>query len=287
VFQLDVNRFRCYACDVQGDAITLVQEVRKASFREAVEFLTELQQGDRPRTGSSAPGTAAASPSRGNNERDVYMRLYELSYELTPRSPGGRYLKSRGLDVSLANILQVGELEDLGEVWDGLVDDFGVDRLRGAGLVSRRGNFLFSRHRLLFFFFDGDLPRFVQARDLTGEASCKELSLAGLRSPVPYNVNALKQPLERVLLCEGCIDTLSAAQLGYSAVGIPGVTGFREEWFSLFHNCHHVTIAFDNDPAGRRQAVELRSRFRLRGIRADVQLPREGKDVNDLLKSLP
>ena len=47
-----------------------------------------------------------------------------------------------------------------------------------------------------------------------------------------------------------------------------------------------MTILFDDDPAGRRHAVELRSRFRLRGIRADAQFPRHGKDVNDLLRSL-
>ena len=32
-------------------------------------------------------------------------------------------------------------------------------------------------------------------------------------------------------ICEGCIDTLSALQLGLPAVGVPGVTGFQRGWF--------------------------------------------------------
>jgi DNA primase len=103
---------------------------------------------------------------------------------------------------------------------------------------------------------------------------------------VPYNVDALRQGHDRVLVCEGCIDTLSAEQLGHPAVGIPGATGFRDEWFPLFDAVRRVTILFDDDSAGRRQAAELRAQFRLRGIRADAQYPRQGKDVNDLLRAL-
>ena len=90
--------------------------------------------------------------------------------------------------------------------------------------MSRSGRFLFARHALLFFYTQDDIPRFVQARDITGEATCKELSLAGLHSPVPYNVDVLGQGHDRVLVCEGCIDTLSAVQLG-----LPGRRGPRRD----------------------------------------------------------
>ena len=103
---------------------------------------------------------------------------------------------------------------------------------------------------------------------------------------MPYNVDVLRQGHDRVLVCEGCIDTLSAVQLGYPAVGVPGVTGFRDEWFPLFRAVRRVTILFDDDPAGRRQAAELRPGSGCAGIRADAQFPRQGKDVNDLLRAL-
>jgi DNA primase len=287
VFLPKVNGFKCYACGVHGDAISLVQVIRGVSFPEAVQYLFDLA---RTTPGSAVvPGRASSTASARTPDdpaQRVYARLHGLSYELSPRSPGGKYLRGRGLDVDLAHRHHVTELRDPDGVWEELTTRYSEDRIRAAGLMSRSGGFLFARHRLLCFFMRDGWPRFVQARDITGEASCKELSVAGLRSPVPYNVDVLKQGPDRVLVCEGGLDTLSAVQLGYAAVGVPGVMGFRDEWFPLFRDVRHVTIVFDNDDAGRRQATELRSQFRLRGIRADAQFPSRVKDVNDLMKSL-
>src|SRR5256885_16868975 len=42
VFLPDVNRYKCYACGASGDAISLVQAVRKVSFPEAVRYLLDI-----------------------------------------------------------------------------------------------------------------------------------------------------------------------------------------------------------------------------------------------------
>jgi hypothetical protein len=86
-----------------------------------------------------------------------------------------------------------------------------------------------------------------------------------------------------VYLCEGRIDTLSAVQLGLPAVGVPGVAGFRPGWFDRFRDVGAVRLLFDDDEAGRKQAAELRTQFRLRDIRADAYRPGGEKDVNDWL----
>jgi hypothetical protein len=84
---------------------------------------------------------------------------------------------------------------------------YGEDRLRAAGLMTRSHKFLFARHTLLFFYFDQGKPQFVQARDISGESRAEELSLAGLHSPVPFNADLLREPRDRVFICEGCLDT--------------------------------------------------------------------------------
>ena len=111
-------------------------------------------------------------------------------------------------------------------------------------------------------------------------------TLSRLRSPAPFNADLLAQGPDKVYICEGCVDTLSALQLGYPAVGIPVIVGFRTEWFDRFLGVKHVFILFDNDEAGRRHAAELRSQFRQRGVKADVYHPQGAgvKDMNDLLK---
>ena len=217
---------------------------------------------------------------------EVYSVLYESCFEIGPKMPAGKYLRKRGIELDLANDFGAVQMGAVGELWGRLTSRFGEERLKDAGLLSASRYFLFARHPLLFFFFDGGQPVYVQARDVFGEAQCKELSPAGLRSPAPFNADLLAGGPERVCVCEGCIDTLSAIQLGYPAVGVPGVTGFRTEWFDRFLGVKHVSILFDNDEAGHRHAAELRSQFRMRGMKADVYHPQgaDVKDMNDLLK---
>jgi DNA primase len=283
VFLTDVNRFKCYACGIKGDVIDLVRAVRQSGFRDAVRWLEDLA-GPEFRADPPPAAVQRSSSTPDAQACEVYLAMYEASYEIDAEMVAGRYLIGRGLDLQLANQHGAVQYDQAQELWDELLGKFGQDRLRAAGLVSRSGQFLFARHRLLLFYFDvEDPPLYVQARDIAGEAGVKELSLAGLHSPVPYNVKLLRQRPAEVCICEGCIDTLSAIQLGYPAVGVPGVTGFRREWFELFRGVRHVHILFDNDEAGQRQAAELRAQFRMRGVRTDVYRPRELKDINDLL----
>jgi DNA primase len=252
-------------------------------FKAAVEWLQDLAGGRRSdyRPTTSSPARQTGIPDQG--ARAVYAELYLNTFELGDEIPAGKYLRKRRLDPQLAHKVGANQIGNSRDVWDLLLRKFGIDLLRSAGLVSRSDEFLLARHRLLFFYLDDGWPVYVQGRDITGEAKCKELSLAGLRSPVPFNADLLRTPRNRVYVCEGCIDTLSALQMGFAAVGVPGVLGFRQEWFGLFQGIEHVVIFFDNDEAGQRQAAELRAQFRLHNIRADAYHPVSVNDMNDLL----
>ena len=280
----EVNGFRCYACGAKGDVIGLVRAVRGVGYREAVAWLESL--------GSNSSSIAAYTSHEGqraifpdNKALEVYEAFFENCYEIGPDMPAGKYLQQRGLDIELADDYGAAQMGNPQELWSELIDRFGEERLKAAGLVSKSGRFLFAQHSLLFFYSDDGRPVYVQARDVTGEAACKELSLAGLRSPVPFNVELLAEEPEQVYVCEGCIDTISAIQLGYPAIGVPGVIGFCPEWFERFKKSTAVHILFDNDAAGHRHAAELRTQFRLRGIRADASYPQGAgvKDMNDFL----
>jgi DNA primase len=285
VFYPDSNRFVCFACGVRGDLIDLVRAVRGVTFTQAVRWIESQTGGEFP-AGDRPPDARPITQPRVPDAKDIeiYSVLYELTYEIGPAMPAGQYLVGRGLDPDLANRHHATQMGDSDRLWEDLLRRFGRPRLAAAGLVSRSGRFLFSQHQLLFFYFDDGVPLFVQARDITGRSRCKELSLAGLHSPVPYNVDLLRQRPDQIHLCEGCIDTLSALQLGYPAVGVPGVRGFRTEWFAHFKGVGHVVLLFDNDEAGLAQAAELRAQFRIRGIKADASHPSKVKDMNDLLR---
>lgn len=295
----DKGRYSCPVCGVWGGAFDLVMKVRGVSFVEARQWIDSRfrQPGTRqvptvgvgaaaPRPGivTSGPGARAPGPGVGASDPEVYEALFEICYTIGPRMPAGEYLTGRGLDLELVERHHAVQIGNPDETWQDLNSRFGAERLRAAGLMTRSGAFLFARHLLLFFYSDRERLVYVQGRDITGQRQPKELSLAGVVSPAPYNADLLHTKPERVYLCEGVIDTLSAIQMGYPAVGVTGVTGFRRGWFELFRGVRHVCICFDNDEAGRRRGVELRGEFRSREFRADSFHPKNVKDLNDLLK---
>ena len=148
VFFPDTNRFKCFACGVSGDAIDLVQAVRQVAFREAVEFLLGL--GGPGLEGATITHAAGHPDARvpDDRAREVYASMYDLTYTPSRGSPGGEYLQRRGIDVELANRFYVSEMVNPLKVWTKLLARHGEDRVRAAGLMSRKGGFLFARHAL-------------------------------------------------------------------------------------------------------------------------------------------
>jgi DNA primase len=282
-FFSDYGRFKCYACGVKGDAIDLVRAVLGLGFREAVGWLERLAKEAPP--GPAPPvlvGPAFAAPL-ASAATEVFRDLYRMTAAPDPNSLEGRYLaEKRGLDVAYAAICGVRVLRDLNSL--GI---YPPHKLAAAGLVSKWGRFLFERHPLWFFFFDHHRPVHICARDITGSAYAKELAPIGRQCPVPFNQDLLFiDKWDEIYICEGCIDTLSASQLGYPAIGVPGTQGFQREWFDLLRPVKRVRVLFDNDEAGHRAGIELRAQLRLHGIPADLVHPAHGKDVNDLLLHL-
>jgi DNA primase len=280
-----VNGYKCYACGAKGDVIGLVRAVQSVGYQEAVAWLEA--QGT-PACGVRERVERESCGGRFPDERaiEVYTTVYENCYEIGPEMPAGKYLRTRGINPDLANAHDAVQMGEVGKLWGRLTSKFDEKQLKDAGLVSHSGRFLFGKHPLLFFYFDNGKPVYIQARDVSGDSTCKELSLAGLRSPAPFNAELLGEKPEVVYICEGCIDTLSALQLGYPAVGVPGVIGFAPEWYERFRGVSQVYLLFDNDEAGHRHAAELRSQFRMRGMKADVYHPQGVgvKDMNDLLQ---
>ena len=86
---------------------------------------------------------------------------------------------------------------------------------------------------------------------------------------------------DRVILCEGELDTITAHMAGYKALGIPGSECWEDEWAYLLRDCD-VTIAFDGDDAGHKLTARVAKVLRLVGVDARVVDMPEGKDINDL-----
>ena len=123
--------------------------------------------------------------------------------------------------------------------------------------------------------------RQLRYRPLYDGAPHKYLS-AGGEAPNLFAVRAADNAV--CLICEGEIDTMTAWQCGYKAVGIPGVGTWKSEWKYLFRPPHvgRVILALDPDKAGHEAARVLYGDLRSI-IDVDVVKLPPGKDLNDCL----
>ena len=166
-----------------------------------------------------------------------------------------------------------------------MLDGFALKELQQSGLFNAQEHLTFYRHRLLFPFYVEGRAVYLQARTT---ASGVEPRWHNMRGNVPclYNVDVLRNlpSGEIVYLVEGFTDTLTLMAYGFTAVGLVGAGGLKEEWLAPLAR-FRVVAALDGDRAGMRAAARYREMFAARGMQlARLELP---FDVNDFFQHKP
>ncbi|HWT01285.1 MAG TPA: toprim domain-containing protein [Pyrinomonadaceae bacterium] len=295
---VDLQRglFHCFSRDEGGDAIRFYELMRNVPFSRAVrEMATELGIAGGGQQRSLA---FRAAPDREASEQQeveplaaerltvVCERFLEVCRR-EEQTEGVNYLQRRGIDsktIKRAGLVYFPR-RAYRRVMRHMVDEFALDELQQSGLFNAQAHLTFYRHRLLFPFYVEGRAVYLQARTT---ASGVEPRWHNMRGGVPslYNVDALAElPSERIVyLVEGFTDTLTLAAHGFTAIGLVGAGGFREEWLAPLAR-FRVVSALDGDEAGRRAAARYRDMFDARGIRlAQLNLP---SDVNDFFQHKP
>lgn len=104
----------------------------------------------------------------------------------------------------------------------------------------------------------------------------------GVQKPV-YGIEMIRPGTKSVIICESCINALTAVSYGYSAVALLG-TGNAYQMSQLKElGVQEFVVCTDGDEAGRRAASKLKRALRSVAIVWIVNMP-DGKDLNDLSK---
>lgn len=151
---------------------------------------------------------------------------------------------------------------------------FSPEEIKATGLVNKHGLDYF-KNEIIFPYLDHGFPVQLRGKEIGGKAR-------GTPEPhkVPYGIDTIIGE-ETVLLAEGEGDTLTLHQLGYPAIGVPGVQTFKEGWLDLLEDAKRIYIMYDNDKAGKAGAEKVAGKI---GSRARVvEIPYKNLDVNDLL----
>lgn len=106
--------------------------------------------------------------------------------------------------------------------------------------------------------------------------------------PCLFGWHALDKNTRLVVLCEGEIDCMSYAQMGFPALSVPfgGGKGAKQQWIEYeYHNLDRfdeIWLSLDNDDVGREAAKEIARRLGEHRCRL-VELPH--KDINECVMS--
>lgn len=148
------------------------------------------------------------------------------------------------------------------------------DVIREAGFIIGRENHEFYQGVYTIPYYVG--PTCVGIRQKDPEGKYKQPSGYSQR---PFGTDNIKDA-EQVVITEGEFDCMVAEQLGYTAVGCPGASGWQETWNEYLRDAKRVWVVFDNDKGGRDGAERIRAMVGPR-CRAITIPPTPGGDQDD------
>jgi DNA primase len=285
---LKTNRFKCFACGVSGSVIDLYKEVKGVELSEAIRELAQIAGHVHSDTlkpvlkADESRQDKTAQTGQDKAYKGVYEALKTFCGELDGESI--KYLTgaSRGLTPATIKAFNFFSVKDYNKTSKYLKDNFPLDVLQGAGLISDEGNLIFYKHKLLIPFTQGGDIVFLQGRRLDSDQP-RYLMLKGRACPL-FNTDTLKGLMQgdRVYICEGVFDAVILEQADFKAVAILGVNNFKPESVKLFKGLD-VILCLDNDKAGIDATRAIAKLFLNESQLIKTKLLPEGvKDITEL-----
>jgi len=172
-------------------------------------------------------------------------------------------LEQRGLSADTVSRFRIGYFppEAYDHAKQALLKTHDPALLRAVGLFNKKGSLQFYRHHLLIPYVAAGRVVYIKGRRTeSGPAEDRYMNL-GRGCPDACNLSALDDG-EAVVVCEGEFDTMSVAELGLPAIGIPQAKEIPRSILARLKTKRRVVLAFDNDEAGR--AAQGSNRMALR-----------------------
>jgi DNA primase len=285
--------FYCFGCGAGGDVIDFVRRAAGLSFVDALERLSNHQDGRtpparnvphtpaEPRNNRPGPDRSAAFSERLSlDDRMILAAACGVFHETLLRTPKGlRYLEERGIGMPVVRRCQLG---------------FSDGRSLRRYLQRRRLSLRRATEMGLFW------PRHGRGETMGGRILVPELrwgqciwllgraldddrqpKYRGLSLPKPVLGYERARGRPRILVTEGAFDYLTGVSWGLPICALLG-TQVRAQRLAFLERARRVLIVFDNDEPGRQAAGELAERL---GPHARiVHLPDGVKDLNELAR---
>jgi DNA primase len=288
----EMNRFKCFGCQVAGDIFDFVIRAENLEFNDAVKFLAD-------RAGMPVPEGGYDSGVRIKRERliEINSMAARWFYERLGSEEGqacAGYMRSRDMRPDMARRFGLGYAPNR---WDGLLTALassGVsnDEMSAAGLISRNnrgGLYDAFRDRLMFPIFNmyGQVVAFSGRALGDAEPKYKNSSESSIykKREILYGAHiARKSGRPYWILCEGNVDVFMLHQAGFdNAVATCGtaLTDVQARRIAV----SEVLIAYDTDAAGLKATQKAAGMLDAAGLRVRVLHLRGAKDPDDFIRA--
>jgi len=294
--------WKCWVCDIGGDAFNWVMQDEGLTFPEAMQKLAE-------RAGISLETTLGKfKPRTSPDEKAALFKVMNWASELYHKflfDPDGgsvarKYLDDRGLLTESVNHFQVGLAP---ESWSFLLDraqndGFSANVLEAAGLVVKRdrgGHYDRFRNRVIFPIRDREkrvialggrvLPGSEEGAKYINSPETKLFTKSQQLYGLDVASLSIRQ-LKQAIVMEGYTDVMFAHQCGITnAVAVLGTAlGAAHLKILQRQNCDQVVLLLDGDEAGQRRSDEVLELFLGAALDVRVMTLPDGLDPADYLK---
>lgn len=318
------GRWKCFASDEGGDAISLMQDSFGYTFPQAVNALLGRDIGPGAKAPKPVPKNlpeVAEERPRSKVDPEVYQAVLEFSGD-AGREAAAEYYGAWHISRDAVLESRASVVLDPRAMEKALMERFGIDRLRACGLVVK------TRKGKDYFLVNKDYPviephitprgfvvgmqfrpsgeqlekveahkRYVAAKE-AGDSSIpkvdyvpKFMSLSGVdanESLIGFGLQRLAAapPHTIVRVVEGFKDYLAARTMGHEAFGIAGTSAVIAPQVLQILARHRLEVALDGDEAGVKARDARVEAFHSMKIRArPLDMP-PGYDVADILVRL-
>ena len=307
--------YKCFGCGKGGNAISFIMDFEKLDFPNAVELLARkygiIIPDPEPvhyHSGKNAEENRTVHESSYSTRERLYQlheklaSFYEKNLHEHPDSPVAQYFKTRGIPPEFAMRFHIGSAPDS---WDAAIrfahsEHFTDEELRLSGIVSEKepgSAHIYDRFRnRLMFPIWNEQGRIVAFSARSIEADPKGWKYVNSpESPVfkksrtLYALHLARSAIaekDSAVLCEGQLDTIALHRAGCTNAVAPQGTAFgQEQALILKRYTQNITLALDNDKAGRAAVFKDAAILLPLGFSLKVAVYTSAKDADEMLKN--